>query len=105
MTESPRLKQIQAWLVETPDDTELRYALAMEYRSLGDDERTIESLRMLIADKPDFIASYLMLAQTLVRLVRDDEAKETLRQGIAAAKKTGAEHAMGEMQTMLDSLE
>ena len=46
-----------------------------------------------------------MLAQTLVRLVRDDEAKAALRQGIAAAKKTGAEHAMGEMQTMLESLE
>jgi thioredoxin-like negative regulator of GroEL len=104
MTESPRLKQILAWLAESPDDLELRYALAMEYRSAGDDERTAEQLKSLIADKPDFIASYLMLAQTLVKLIRDDEAKDVLRTGIAAARRTGNEHAMGEMQGMLESL-
>jgi Tfp pilus assembly protein PilF len=105
MTESPRLKQILAWLGESPDDPELRYALAMEYRSLGDDERTAESLRSLITDRPEYVASYLMLAQTLVKLIRDDEAKSVLRSGIAAAKKSGNEHAMGEMAGMLDSLE
>jgi thioredoxin-like negative regulator of GroEL len=105
MTESPRLKQIQAWLADSPDDLELRYALAMEYRSVGDDERTAEQLKSLIADKPDYIASYLMLAQTLVKLIRDDEAKDVLRTGIAAAKRAGHEHAMGEMQGMLESLE
>jgi len=104
MTESPRLKQIQAWLAESPDDLELRYALAMEYRSIGDDERTVEQLKSLIADKPDYIASYLMLAQTLVKLIRDDEAKDVLRTGIAAAKRAGNEHAMGEMQGLLESL-
>ena len=104
MTESPRLKQIQAWLAESPDDLELRYALAMEYRSAGDDDHTVEQLKSLIADKPDFVASYLMLAQTLVKLIRDDEAKDALRTGIAAAKRAGNEHAMGEMQGMLESL-
>ena len=105
MTESPRLKQILAWLAESPDDAELRYALAMEYRSLGDDERTAESLRSLITDRPEYIASYLMLAQTLTKLVRDDDAKDVLRAGITAAKKAGNEHAMGEMMVMLESLE
>src|SRR5436305_15136797 len=104
MTESPRLKQIKAWLAESPDDLELRYALAMEYRSAGDDERAVEQLKSLISDKPDFVASYLMLAQTLVKLIRDDEAKGVLRTGIDAAKRTGNEHAMGEMQGMLESL-
>jgi Tfp pilus assembly protein PilF len=105
MTESPRLQQIQAWLAETPDDPELRYALAMEYRSLGDDERTADSLQKLIADQPQYVASYLMLAQTLVKLVRDDEAKDVLRRGVQAAKQAGNEHAMSELQVMLESLE
>jgi Tfp pilus assembly protein PilF len=105
MTESPRLKQILAWLAESPEDSELRYALAMEYRSLGDDDRTAESLRSLITDRPEYIASYLMLAQTFVKLIRDDEAKDVLRAGITAAKKAGNEHAMGEMMVMLESLE
>jgi hypothetical protein len=45
-----------------------------------------------------------MLAQTLVKLIRDDEANDVLRTGIAAAKRAGNEHAMGEMQGMLESL-
>ena len=105
MTDSPRLRQIQAWLAETPDDPELRYSLAMEYRSLGDDERTAAELRSLIADQPQYVASYLMLAQTLVKLVRDDEAKNVLRRGVQAAKQAGNEHAMSELQGMLESLE
>jgi hypothetical protein len=46
-----------------------------------------------------------MLAQTLVKLIRDDEAKDVLRAGIAAAKKAGNDHAMSEMAGLLDSLE
>lgn len=105
MTDSPRLQQIQAWLAETPDDAELRYALAMEYRSLGEDDRTAVELKKLIADQPQYVASYLMLAQTLVKLVRDDEAKDVLRRGVQAAKQAGNDHAMSELQGMLESLE
>ena len=46
-----------------------------------------------------------MLGQTLVRLGDDDEAKNVLRRGVAAAARTGNEHAQGEMQALLDSLE
>ena len=104
MTESPRIKQIREWLAETPDDPELRYALALEHRSAGDTAGAAEQLKALIADKPDFVASYLMLAQALVTLIRDDDAKDVLRNGVAAAKRAGNEHAMGEMQGMLESL-
>ena len=105
MTDSPRLRQIQEWLADSPQDPELLYAQAMEFRSLGDDERTAAALLDLVAQKPAYVASYLMLAQTLVKLVRDDEAKNVLRNGIAAATKAGNDHAASELQGMLASLE
>ena len=104
MTESPRLQQIREWLAESPDDPELRYALAMELRSVGNDEAAAMELARLIRARPDFVPSYLMLAQLLIKLVRDDEARLILHDGIAAARSSGNDHAQSELQALLDSL-
>jgi predicted Zn-dependent protease len=103
--DSPRLRQLQEFLAETPDDPELRYAVAMELLGLGADEDAVRSFRGLIADRPGYVASYLMLGQTLVRLDRGAEAKDVLRAGVEAAGKAGNTHAQGEIQVLLDSLD
>jgi predicted Zn-dependent protease len=105
MTDSPRLRQLQEFLAETPDDPELRYAVAMEHLSLGDDDQAVQSFHDLIAAAPRYVPTYLMLGQTLIRLGREDEAKGVLRRGVAAAQQTGNAHALGEIQALLDSLE
>jgi hypothetical protein len=46
-----------------------------------------------------------MAAQTLAKAERTDEAKSQLTQGIASARRTGNQHALSEMQAMLDELE
>lgn len=105
MPETERMQQIRALLAEDPADPFLRYGLAMEYVSQGDDAAAAGHFRDLIAASPDYVPAYLMLGQTFVRLGDDDEAKDTLRRGVAAAAKTGNEHAQGEMQALLDSLD
>ena len=45
-----------------------------------------------------------MAAQTLAKVDRKDEAKQFLQNGIAAAERTGNNHAKSEMQAMLDEL-
>jgi Tfp pilus assembly protein PilF len=105
MPDSERMQQIRALLAEDPADPFLRYGLAMEYAGQGDEATAADHFRDLIAASPDYVPAYLMLGQTLVRLGDDDEAKDTLRRGIAAAAKTGNEHAQGEMQALLESLE
>jgi Tfp pilus assembly protein PilF len=105
MADSPRLRQLQEFLAETPDDAELRYAVAMEYLSLGDQEQAVRTFRELIAADARYVPTYLMLGQTLTRLGREDEAKDVLRAGVAAAEQTGNGHALGEIQGLLDSLE
>jgi predicted Zn-dependent protease len=105
MAESPRLRQLQEFLTDSPDDPELRYAVAMELLSLGADEDAVQSFRNFIADQPGYVPSYLMLGQTLIRLNREDEAKDVLRNGVAAARKSGNVHAEGEIQGLLDGLD
>jgi hypothetical protein len=46
-----------------------------------------------------------MAAQTLAKVGRTDEARSQLTEGIASARRTGNQHALGEMQAMLDDLE
>ncbi|HEX4588863.1 MAG TPA: tetratricopeptide repeat protein [Gemmataceae bacterium] len=105
MADSPRLRQLQEFLADSPDDPELRYAVAMELLSLGADEDALRSFRELITSQPGYVPTYLMLGQTLIRLNREDEAKEVLRSGVAAAAKAGNVHAEGEIQGLLDSLD
>lgn len=105
MADSPRLRQLQQFLAESPDDAELCYAVAMEFLSLGADDDAIDRFRGLIAEQPSYVPTYLMLGQTLMRLNRDDEAKQVLNDGILAARKSGNDHAQSELQGLLDSLE
>ena len=105
MPETERMQQIRELLVDDPADPFLRYGLAMEYAGQGDDATAAGHFRDLIASNPEYIPVYLMLGQTLVRLGEDVEAKDTLRRGVAAAAKAGNEHAQGEMQALLDSLD
>lgn len=100
-----RLASIQAMLEDEPDDPELRYMLAMEHASLGDDESAVAAFQDLIARSPDYPPAYLMAGQTLQRLGRISEAKALLTLGIPAATRVGNVHAAGEMQGLLDTLD
>jgi predicted Zn-dependent protease len=103
--DSPRLRQLQEFLADSPGDPEIRYAVAMELLSLNAADEAIGSFRGLIADRPGYVPAYLMLGQTLVRSNREAEAKDVLRAGVAAAKTAGNTHAEGEIQVLLDSLD
>ena len=92
-------------LAETPSDTFLRYALAMELDSDEEHERSLELHRSLIADEPPYVPSFFMSGQQLVRLDRIEEARDLLTQGIAVAQSQGDLHAAGEMSEFLASLD
>lgn len=107
MARTPRMAQIEAMLADDPDDAFLRYGLAMEHASAGDDAACVEVLRELIARTAatPYIPAFLQSGQALVRLDRIPEACEVLRTGIEAARRGGDSHAQGEMQGLLDSIE
>lgn len=102
---SSRRQQIEAMLEAEPDDPELRYMLAMEHASAGDDSAAVDAFRDLIRRTPEYPPAYHMAGRALQRLNRIDEARALLRQGIPIALKQGNPHAAGEMQELLESLD
>ena len=104
-----RREQIEQMLAESPEDTFLRYALAMELGnedcSAKEHERAIELHRLLIADKPPYVPSFFMLGQQLTRMDRIDDARTALRDGIDQARAQNDLHAAGEMTEFLQTLE
>jgi predicted Zn-dependent protease len=81
----------------------LRYGLAMEFASDGNENQAVEIFRQLIAEEP-YVPAFLMAGQMLQRLGRESEAAAILQQGIVAAKAQGNHHALGEMEGFLATL-
>lgn len=100
-----RREQLETMLADSPNDTFLRYALAMELDNDQEHERSLELHQGLIADEPPYVPSFFMSGQQLVRLDRIEEARDLLTQGIVVAKSQGDLHAAGEMREFLASLD
>ena len=92
-------------LTQDPKNAFARYGLAMEYAGRGETEPALVEFARLVEEHPDYTAGYFMAAQTLAKAERPDEAKLRLTAGIASARRTGNQHALSEMQAMLDELE
>ena len=99
-----RVAMLQEVLEQNPEDAFARYGLALEYSNAGETESALAQFATLLAIHPDYTAGYFMSAQTLANAGRADEAKLMLEQGIASAKRTGNDHALSEMQAMLDGM-
>ena len=101
---TPRMDQIETMLVDDPDDPELRYFLAMEHLSAGDEATGAAQLRILTVDST-YVPAFLQAGQLFNRLGQVNEACAILRKGIEAARQQRNDHALGEMQGLLDSIE
>ena len=101
---STRREKIEEMLLAEPNDTFLRYSLAME---LDKEARHEESLRLVAAlmdDSPPYVPAFFMSGQQLARLGRIAESRDALRRGIDVARAQGDQHAAGEMSEFLASL-
>jgi thioredoxin-like negative regulator of GroEL len=97
-----RIDKIQAMLQDDPKDTFLRYTLAMEYRKLDENEKSLELLAELANnEEPRYVAAFFMAAQQLVELDRIEEARTFLRDGIEEARRQDNQHAAAEMSELL----
>ena len=91
-------------LAEEPQDTFLRYALAMELKNDDEYEQSDLMFRELMRDEPPYVPAFFMLGQQLVGQDNIDEAKTVLQLGIEQAQQQGDLHAAGEMTELLQSL-
>ncbi|HTU17868.1 MAG TPA: hypothetical protein VMG10_07365 [Gemmataceae bacterium] len=104
MTNKSRKQQIEEMLREDPNDPFLRYGLAMEHVSAGQDEEAIRCFEELLRATPDYVPGYMQAGRVLARLDRVDVARAIFEAGIAAARQKGDLHAAEEMAGFLEGL-
>jgi predicted Zn-dependent protease len=88
-----------------PKNRLARYGVAMELAGRGETAAALDEFDTLLKSDPDYTAGYFMAAQTLAKANRNAEAIERLKAGISCAARTGNQHALSEMQDMLDELD
>lgn len=99
-----RRQKIEALLADDPQDTFLRYSLALEMEAAGEWEAGLDILEDLARGTPPYVPAFHMSAQHLIKRDRIDEARRALRDGIEAARDQGEAHAASEMAQLLMSL-
>jgi predicted Zn-dependent protease len=104
MAAASRREKIEAMLAEDPQDTFLRYSLAMELDKEGAHEESQRQFRELMRQTPPYVPAFFMAAQQAARLGQINQARTVLREGIEAARLQGDSHAAGEMSEFLTSL-
>jgi predicted Zn-dependent protease len=82
-----------------------RYGIAMELAKSGTTDEALKEFDLLLVNDPDYTAGYFMAAQTLAKLGRTADAIARLKAGVACAARTGNQHALSEMQDMLNELD
>lgn len=99
-----RRQKLEAMLADSPDDSFLRYALAMQCAADGDDAAAVAGMNALLESDAHYVPAYFQLAQILVRLEENDRARQTLTRGIEMARRAGDDHAEGEMRGFLEQI-
>jgi cytochrome c-type biogenesis protein CcmH/NrfG len=99
-----RRQMLEEFVARKPDDAFSRYGLAMECMNSGDPAAADEHFRALLQSNAAYVPAYLMYAQFLVRESRGAEARAVLSSGIAAAAKSGDQHASSEMEALLTDI-
>lgn len=99
-----RIKQLEKFISEDPEEPFNRYALALE---LAQDEtdKAIALLIHLIKDKPHYVPSYYQAALLLLDQNRLEETKIILEQGIKTARAQSEHKAASELKLLLEELD
>ena len=102
--EMNRIEILKGFLNDSPRDSFSRYALALEYVKLGQNEDAIQEFETVRKNDPDYVATYFQLGQVYQKLGQRHDAEKTFRTGITVAAKMGDEHTKSELEAALEGL-
>ena len=103
--EKTRLEFLQETLAGAPDNTFVRYGLAMELQNAGKPDEAWQNFEYLLTRHPEYSATYFQAAMLLIKLNRREEARQVLQNGIETTAKQGNAHAQNELRAALDDLD
>jgi hypothetical protein len=99
-----RRQILEEFVSSKPNDAFARYGLAMECANTGDAAAADENFKVLLTAHSDYVAGYFQYGQFLAKSGRTEDARSTLNNGIATARRTGDDHARSEMEAALAEL-
>jgi predicted Zn-dependent protease len=99
-----KLALLNQILAQNPTDAFARYGLAMELVAQHRIPEGLAEFDRIVSEHPDYVPAYQMSAQTLAANGQPEQAIARLHQGIAAANRTGNQHALAEMDALRDEL-
>lgn len=92
-----RMEILKRYLVEDPSDSFLRYALALEFIALNDNEQAYQQLEKLLNDDPDYLAAYYMAGKSAEALGETTTAMNFYAKGIEVARSQKDLHTLNEL--------
>jgi Tfp pilus assembly protein PilF len=98
------MAKLKEYLAQSPGDSFLLHALALEYVKLGEDEAAKQYFDQLLQAEPGYVGSYYHLGKLLERQGQKEKAMETYETGKKFARAAGDNHAFNELQGALDDL-
>ncbi|MEM8527167.1 MAG: tetratricopeptide repeat protein [Bacteroidota bacterium] len=94
---SDRLKQLQDFLVDSPNDPFLLFAMAKEYEKLEATDEALSYYLKLTREHPDYVGTYYHLGRLQVTFGKYEAALNTYEKGMEVAKAAGDRHAYSEL--------
>jgi tetratricopeptide (TPR) repeat protein len=85
-----------------PEDPFNYYLLAIECQKEGAIDEAFSLFTRLLADFPDYIATYYTYANALLTDKQELKAEEIIKQGIELAEKKGDAKALKELKQLLE---
>lgn len=102
--EKTRVEMLEESLTASPDNTFVRYALALELAGAGKPEAAWEHFSYLLSRHPDYAATYYQAGRFLASQGRFDEARDVLAKGVEVTRQQGNLHALSELEKALEDL-
>jgi Tfp pilus assembly protein PilF len=99
-----RIEKLKEYLLQMPADSFLRHALALEYIRIGDDEKARQQFTGLLAENPQYVASYYHLGKLLEKAGEQEEALKVYEKGMEEARHAADNHAYNELQSAYEDL-
>lgn len=99
-----RIARIKEILKDSPNDSFLKHALALEYIKLNNDTDARQLFEELLSYEPGYVGSYYHLGKLLERAGETQQAIAVYEKGIEMAKAGNERHAMNELMAALDDL-
>ena len=99
-----RIETLNDFLKDSPGDSFLQHALALEYIKLGNEKEARRLFEEILNRDAGYIGSYYHLAKLLERTGETDAAIQVYEKGMIACKQAGDNHAFNELQAGYEEL-